>query len=48
MPYGIMADYYGRRSPYVCGIVGILLGNTWMVVVCVSFASSVADPSSVG
>ena len=47
MPYGIMADYYGRKLPYVCGIVGILLGNTWIVVVCVSLASTEADPLSV-
>lgn len=34
IPYGIVADNYGRRLVLFLGLFGNLLGSCWTVIVC--------------
>lgn len=34
IPYGIVADNYGRRLVLFLGLLGNLLGSCWTVIVC--------------
>jgi MFS family permease len=36
LPYGVLSDRYGRKPILCLGILGIVLGELWVRVVCKS------------
>lgn len=34
LPYGVLSDHWGRKPVLYLGILGILLSETWIRIVC--------------
>lgn len=39
LPYGVLSDHWGRKPVLYLGIVGLILGETWVRLVCTWIAS---------
>lgn len=39
VPYGILADRFGRKWLFVLSLVGVILDSTWVLIICMGFFS---------
>lgn len=46
IPYGVLADHWGRKPVILIGMFGFLLGDAWTRVVCMSMDSTARNPTN--